>query len=449
LQVLRKKAIVFSIHQPSSEVFVLFDKLTLLNKGPEGYGRLIYFGSAPHAVSYFENLGYPFQGSNPAEYLMDICAGKGQKEEEVENLNDSDSVKEPLSKSTVPRYEVEEEKIEAGTVNQFQSNSKLIDAFTQTNNYQQTITTLDRLHHRLPPPHHLTKEEKEIEKGDYQGIYPTPWHFQLQILLKRTYLNLVRTPAFLSVRVFRFIFFGLFIGITYLQIGLSQTSIQDRASLIFLSIITSFTGGMGLIPTFIDDRNLVTRERAAKLYRVSVYMIANLATVIPFDILNVITYSSIVYWMCNLNPQFDRFLFFVLALFLTNLTIGGFILVVSAFSPDNTIASTIAPMLFSIWLIYSGFLVLQSNIQVWLIWLNYISPYKYALQALFYNEFDGLKFECETATTCAYPNGNDYLKLYSMDSDTRLMDIAILILFLLFFRFLNYLCLRFRRFDKR
>jgi len=268
-------------------------------------------------------------------------------------------------------------------------------------------------------------------------------------LLKRTYLNLVRTPAFLSVRVFRFIFFGLFIGITYLQIGLSQTSIQDRASLIFLSIITSFTGGMGLIPTFIDDRNLVTRERAAKLYRVSVYMIANLATVIPFDILNAITFSSIVYWMGNLNPQIDRFLFFILVIFLTNITVGAFILTVSAYSPNNIVASTIAPMVFSIWLIYCGFLVLSKNIQVWLIWLHYLSPYKYSLQSLFYNEFNGMKFTCEATSPCAYPTGNEFLNLYSMDSDTRWMGVGILILFLFFFRFLNYLCLRFRRFDKR
>lgn len=43
------KTIICTIHQPSSEIFSMFDKLCLLAEG-----RLAYFGDIPGAISFFE-----------------------------------------------------------------------------------------------------------------------------------------------------------------------------------------------------------------------------------------------------------------------------------------------------------------------------------------------------------------------------------------------------------
>jgi ABC-type multidrug transport system ATPase subunit len=42
------------IHQPRSSIFSMFDELLLISEG-----RLIYYGPAADAVSYFESASYP------------------------------------------------------------------------------------------------------------------------------------------------------------------------------------------------------------------------------------------------------------------------------------------------------------------------------------------------------------------------------------------------------
>jgi len=58
--------VIFTVHQPASDVFSKFDKLLLLN-----CGRVMYFGSLDEAVNTFEQSGYPLPSqTNPSDWLM-------------------------------------------------------------------------------------------------------------------------------------------------------------------------------------------------------------------------------------------------------------------------------------------------------------------------------------------------------------------------------------------
>lgn len=57
-----------TIHQPSSEIFKLFDNLILMVNG-----RLIYQGNADESINYFKKMGFTSpQYSNPPDYFMSI-----------------------------------------------------------------------------------------------------------------------------------------------------------------------------------------------------------------------------------------------------------------------------------------------------------------------------------------------------------------------------------------
>ena len=58
-------SVICTIHQPSTEVFLLFDNLVLLLAG-----ELVYNGPAKSAVSYFKSSGFDhFPGMNPADFI--------------------------------------------------------------------------------------------------------------------------------------------------------------------------------------------------------------------------------------------------------------------------------------------------------------------------------------------------------------------------------------------
>lgn len=70
-QVLKKVAnsgasVLFTIHQPSSEIFNSFDNLILMNKG-----RVMYQGPVDGVTDYFEVRGHPVPPHyNPADWIM-------------------------------------------------------------------------------------------------------------------------------------------------------------------------------------------------------------------------------------------------------------------------------------------------------------------------------------------------------------------------------------------
>jgi energy-coupling factor transporter ATP-binding protein EcfA2 len=73
-QVLKKVAnagssVLFTIHQPASEIFNSFDSLILLNKG-----RVMYNGPVPEVSEYFAARGHPLpKAYNPADWIMNVA----------------------------------------------------------------------------------------------------------------------------------------------------------------------------------------------------------------------------------------------------------------------------------------------------------------------------------------------------------------------------------------
>ena len=62
------RTVVFTIHQPRSNIVALFDQLVLLAKG-----RAVYSGPFDSCQSYFDNIGYTCPpGFNIADYLVDL-----------------------------------------------------------------------------------------------------------------------------------------------------------------------------------------------------------------------------------------------------------------------------------------------------------------------------------------------------------------------------------------
>lgn len=78
------KTIICTIHQPSSEIFELFDKLCLLAEG-----RLAFLGSLEQASSFFETQGYrvPYN-YNPADfYIKNLAILPWDRENSAKKIN--------------------------------------------------------------------------------------------------------------------------------------------------------------------------------------------------------------------------------------------------------------------------------------------------------------------------------------------------------------------------
>lgn len=75
---LKEKTIILTIHQPSSELFGLFDKLLLMAEG-----RVAFLGTPNEAVDFFTQMNAPCPlNYNPADYYVQLLAIVPGKDEE-------------------------------------------------------------------------------------------------------------------------------------------------------------------------------------------------------------------------------------------------------------------------------------------------------------------------------------------------------------------------------
>ncbi|CAG8956711.1 hypothetical protein HYFRA_00012255 [Hymenoscyphus fraxineus] len=87
-----KRTVIFTIHQPRSNIVSLFDRLLLLAKG-----RVVYSGEFAQCQEYFDNIGYACPpGFNIADYLVDLTMHVGTPrtpvDEAIPGLNGSSAL---------------------------------------------------------------------------------------------------------------------------------------------------------------------------------------------------------------------------------------------------------------------------------------------------------------------------------------------------------------------
>ncbi len=74
----RNIVVVYTIHQPSVDMFRLFDKLMILNKG-----KITYFGEAKDSVDYYANLGFVCSKTkNPLDFFLDLTIKTNDKQDQ-------------------------------------------------------------------------------------------------------------------------------------------------------------------------------------------------------------------------------------------------------------------------------------------------------------------------------------------------------------------------------
>ena len=74
------RTVIFTIHQPRSNIVALFDQLVLLAKG-----RTVYSGPLNSCQPYFDHIGYTCPpGFNIADYLVDLTMHAGQIHEPID-----------------------------------------------------------------------------------------------------------------------------------------------------------------------------------------------------------------------------------------------------------------------------------------------------------------------------------------------------------------------------
>ncbi|XP_034226563.1 ABC transporter G family member 22-like isoform X2 [Prunus dulcis] len=394
------KTVVTTIHQPSSRLFHKFDKLILLGKG-----SLLFFGKASEAMVYFSSIGCsPLIAMNPAEFLLDLANG---------NINDVSIPSELEDKVQMGNSEA------ADTRNGKPSPAVVHDYLVEA--YETRVADEEKKKIMVPLP--LDDELKlkvSISKREWGGS----WWEQFSILFCRG-IKERRHDYFSWLRITQVLSTAVILGLLWWQSDSNNPKgLEDQAGLLFfIAVFWGFFPVFTAIFTFPQERAMLTKERAADMYRLSAYFVARTTSDLPLDLLLPVLFLVIVYFMAGLRLSADTFFLSMLIVFLCIVAAQGLGLAIGATLMDLKRATTLASVTVMTFMLAGGFFV--KKVPVFISWIRYMSFNYHTYRLL-------LKVQYEAITPAI--NG--------LSTDCGLTGVGALVAMVFGYRLLAYLSLR-------
>lgn len=333
------RTVITTIHQPSSEVFEIFDNLLLLANG-----QIVYHDAVATMPAYFGQLGHVCPPNyNPADYVMFML-------------------------QQLPMDGIEDL-------------AKEWDAKAKAKAKVEVVVDI--------------ASPKNAAKADKAERNRVGFCTQFCYLAKRELDSLQRDKIALIARVVTTAFLNLIIGVVFQgaadwsNVANTPVNLLSKANSHFGAIVQVAIGGMfGLSqPTLLAfplERPVFLREYAVGTYDVLPYFLSKMLIEVPVMIGQSAIIFLCTYWLVGFSANFMTLTCLTALL---GLVASSTSLLIGALSSDVQVAIQLTPLLFVPQLLFAGFFIAISEIPVWLQWSQYLCSLKYALDLLMIVEF--------------------------------------------------------------
>eukprot|EP01134_Creolimax_fragrantissima_P004114 CFRG4114T1 len=407
------QTIVCTIHQPRPDIFELFTNLLLMKSGEVGY-----FGTVTHMPRYLSGMGITIPPDvNSADFVVDMTYDREQEnpkpkqihEEKLGALNrlaskltrtvTMSSISEKPTRQDAEGRADSIKSRELASNEQSQCNAEdLIPYFTKSAERVELLRDIDSIHSGLDTSTQEYKSNEDISveprssvyTGFVKSKYATTTLHQLGILVRRDFTNMLRSPATrfsYGIIIVQFLFYGvLFLG-TRTENPTADQLVRTRSAFFFQIMNTVTLLEVDVISIVWLARTVFYREHASGAYSVVSYHLLWLCRLSFFAIVKAILYTMIIYWFPLITITAGRvFVFLCVVAVLSSVGSSLALLLVCAI-PEvegaGAIHSTIAGMMGT----FAGFFIPPNILPVFLIWLYYMSFYKYSYEALNENQY--------------------------------------------------------------
>ncbi|GMS88735.1 hypothetical protein PENTCL1PPCAC_10910 [Pristionchus entomophagus] len=393
--------IIITIHQPSTQVYSMFNNVCLM-----ACGRIIYLGAAEQASSLFASVGFKCPDYfNPADHLIRTLAViDNDKKNSIKNIA---AIREAFLKTEAGRTMMEISKADRLGL---ESEATKSIGFAATFNSQR---------------------------------YAASFWTQMVALFKRAFINILRNPLIFKIRVIQTIVTALITGMVYFATPVNTTTVITINGILFNHIRNlNFMLQFPAVPEITEELPLLYRENGNGIYRTSAYFIAKNLAELPQYVFLPFLYIAIVYWMSGLVPLIPQFLMacFVCVL-LTQVAISISYATACIFG-DTAVAMTFLPIFVVPIMAFGGFFITFDAIPAYFKWLSALSYFKYAYEALAVNEWtaiDDIPGTCGNGTWVSCPHtGREVLKSIDFSENMMWPDVFIMIAMVILLRVIAY-----------
>ncbi|KAG8056465.1 hypothetical protein GUJ93_ZPchr0002g23043 [Zizania palustris] len=396
------RTVVCTIHQPSIDIFESFDELFLMKRG----GEEIYVGPlgrhSCELIRYFEVIEGVHKikhGYNPSTWMLEVTSTVQEQKTGID-------------------------------FSQVYKNSEL---------YRRNKI--------------LIKELSTSHEGSSDLSFPTQYSqtFLTQCLacLWKQRLSYWRNPPYTAVKYFFTILVALLFGTMFWGVGRKRHSRQDLfnamgsmyAAVMFMGVQNSSS----VQPVVAVERTVFYRERAAHMYSPLPYALGQVAIELPYIFVQTLIYGVLVYAMIGYEWTAAKFIWYLFFMYFTLSYFTFYGMMAVGLSPNYSMSAVISTAFYTVWNLFSGFIIPRTRIPVWWRWYYWICPVSWTLNGLVTSQFGDM--------TDKFDNGeriSDFVENYfGFHHDLLWLVAVVVVSFAVLFAFLFGFSIKHFNFQKR
>lgn len=415
------RTVVCTIHQPSTQIFDLFDSLLLLQKG----GHVAYFGElgskSSKLISYLASIpGTPAiqPHANPATYMLEVIGAgiaRGQARDYAVEYRSTD-----LFKAN-----------EAATA--AITTGKIVDPDTEEVTIMIPFSPL-----HLPP----------IATGFW-------WQFRWCVCkMTMTYW---RNPQYNLMRMVALPVYAVVFGTTFYKLTEhTSAAVNSHVGLMYNTL--DFIGVINLmtvLDTVTSERVVFYRERMSNYYGPLPYAFSLFLAELPYLIWTSLLFMNVEYWLVGWEADAKGFFlfWFVFFMHITICTSVGQLM--SVLMPNIKVANVAVGAMSVFFNLFSGFLMPHNSMRGFYKWIRWLVVTNYSLESLVSIELgrcgasEGSHHGCSnvtvtTGSTVTHSQLKNYIWTnYAFEFSNVGLNIGILVAILVIIQVAIYLTLRF------
>lgn len=401
----RGRTIILSIHQPGFRIVKMFNSILMLANG-----LVLYHGTVDQLGVSLRTLGLPLPlHVNVVEYAIESI-------ELIQEQRKTQPQMQPQMVLTPQQKKGEEGESRSGkfTLQQLFQQSKVAD-------------------------------EETINVGiDFPKDFANSRLQETIILTHRFSKNIFRTRELFACRTIQMLISGFVLGSIFHNVKDDLRGAEEKVGLFAFILTFLLSSTTEALPVFLQERDILMKETSCGSYRVSSYAIANGLVYLPFLLILAILFSIPLYWLVGLNPNFMAFMHFLLLIWLILYTANSVVVCCSALVPNFIIGNSVISGVMGSFFLFSGYFISNNGIPSYWIFMHYISLFKYPFEEFLINEFSTSSKCLQYIFGRCMVTGEDVLREAGYEEESRWRNLVIMVCFILVYRFISYVILRFR-----
>ncbi|XP_063889221.1 protein white-like isoform X2 [Scylla paramamosain] len=392
----RGKTVLSTIHQPSSEVFAMFDRVLFLAEG-----RVAFLGSCDEALRFFGKMGMACPDQyNPADHFINqLSVEPGSTKACKKRIH---SVCDAFELSNLGKAVVED-----------------VAANQRVLNYQDDVFSC---------------------RQEGKSPYRSTWGTQFQWVMWRSWLETIREPRLIRIRCLQVLALAVLLGLMYMRKGPYVDVVSINGAFFVLVCNMSFQNTTIVINTFCSQKKLFLREHHNGMYRPDVYFLSKNIVQAPIFTLYAILYTSIFYFLVGFTPDVDRFLTCLVTAVLLTWCAMSFGYFLSCVAPSVDVALLLLSPFLLLFMLVSGFFLNFRSIPRFMKVVSYLSWFAYGNEVLLVNQWASVtNITCPPTATRCYPDGAAILEQLGLSPEHLVPDLTSLACLTLAYRVAAYL----------